>query len=122
MSDTTAQAHADGPPDVERRVEEIADEYLDRLQAGEAPDRGAVVAAHPDLADLLEGRLALVELMHRVGRGADAAETPLPALPARSPLPFRTVSAATSSAAFWAGARRRRSTGPTTRRSAARWR
>jgi tetratricopeptide (TPR) repeat protein/tRNA A-37 threonylcarbamoyl transferase component Bud32 len=91
MSDTTAHGHADGPPDGERRVEEIAEEYLDRLQAGEVPDRGAVVAAHPDLAALLEGRLALVELMHRVGRGSDGAnDTPPGPPPARpSPHPAR---------------------------------
>jgi serine/threonine-protein kinase len=87
MSDTTARGHADGPPDGERRVEEIAEEYLDRLQAGEVPNRGAVVAAHPDLAAALEGRLALVELMHRVGRGGDGANDTPPGIPPARPSP-----------------------------------
>ena len=53
----------------QRRAEAAADEYLERLLAGETPDRQAFLTAHADLADLLEPRLALVELMHRVARG-----------------------------------------------------
>jgi hypothetical protein len=58
----------------QRQVEALADEYLERLLAGGPPDRQAVLAAHPDLADLLEPRLALVELMHRVARAGRPAD------------------------------------------------
>jgi hypothetical protein len=56
------------PGDEEHRVEEIGDRYLDQLQAGEAPDHSAVVAAHPELAGLLDARLAFVEALHRAAR------------------------------------------------------
>jgi hypothetical protein len=62
------------PGDRQRRVEALAEEYLEGLLAGRAPDRRAALAAHPDLADLLEPRLALVELMHRAARAPRAAE------------------------------------------------
>ena len=52
------------PDDLLRRIEEIAEQYLERLQAGENPDRGAVLEAHPDIADLLEARLILAEALH----------------------------------------------------------
>ncbi len=64
---------SDGGRDAERRVEELADEFLERLLAGEAPDRQAMLSAHLDLAGLLELRLALVELMHRVARAEKKA-------------------------------------------------
>ena len=54
------------PESRQRRVEALADAYLDRLLAGQAPDRSAFIAEHADLADLLGPRLELVELMHRV--------------------------------------------------------
>ena len=71
----------------QRQVEELADEYLEHLLAGETPDRQAFLAAHPELADLLEPRLALVELMHRVARAqrpadGEVASLPPPAAPA----------------------------------------
>jgi ribosomal protein S27E/predicted Ser/Thr protein kinase len=50
----------------QRQVEALAEEYLERLVAGETPDRQAFLGAHPDVADLLEPRLALLELMHRM--------------------------------------------------------
>jgi serine/threonine protein kinase len=67
----------------QRQVEALADDYLERLLAGETADRAAFVAAHADLADLLEPRLALVELMHRVARAerADERETTTLAAP-----------------------------------------
>src|SRR5258708_6574357 len=52
----------------QRRVEELADESLEHLLAGETPDRQAFLAAHPEFAELLGPRLELVELMHRVAR------------------------------------------------------
>ena len=71
MSDPRPHEQADTPEaalvaERQRRVEALADEYLEGLLAGRTPDRPAFLAAHPDLADLLEPRLALVELMHRV--------------------------------------------------------
>jgi len=52
----------------QRQVESLADAYLERLIAGETPDRQGFLAAHAELADLLSPRLELVELMHRVAR------------------------------------------------------
>ena len=51
--------------DVELQVEAIAERFLDRLQAGEAPDKKALVSAHPEIADRLGRHLALVEMLHR---------------------------------------------------------
>jgi hypothetical protein len=48
-------------------VEALAAQFLAQLQAGEKPDREALVRAHPDLADRLEQRLALAEIIFRVG-------------------------------------------------------
>jgi hypothetical protein len=66
--------------DRQRRVEALAEEYLEGLLAGQTPDRQAFLAAHADLADLLEPRLALVELMHRVARGQRPAGSPTTSL------------------------------------------
>ncbi len=46
---------------------EIAEEYLDRLLAGESPDREAIVAAHPDLEGRLRRRLLLMEFIWQAG-------------------------------------------------------
>jgi tRNA A-37 threonylcarbamoyl transferase component Bud32 len=72
-----SQSASDLQAERQHRVETLADEYLERLLASEAPDRRAVLAAHPELADLLGPRLGLVELMHRVARAQrPAAEGP----------------------------------------------
>ena len=55
-------------PDAEQRVQKIADRYLDQLQCGESPDRDALLAAYPELAEPLEKRLSLVEQLHRAAR------------------------------------------------------
>jgi eukaryotic-like serine/threonine-protein kinase len=52
------------PPD---EVEVLARRFLAQLQAGENPDRQALLRAHPHLAARLERRLALVEMAYRVG-------------------------------------------------------
>jgi WD40 repeat protein/tRNA A-37 threonylcarbamoyl transferase component Bud32 len=57
----------------QRRVEALADDYLEGLIGDRTPDRHALLAAHPDLAELLEPRLALVELIHRVARARHPA-------------------------------------------------
>jgi WD40 repeat protein len=77
LPDNSARPH---PDDAERRVEEIADWFLDQLQAGEAPDRRAVAASHPELAGPLEKRLAFVENLHRAARkqkANDSKDTPI---------------------------------------------
>lgn len=65
-------------PEREARIEAIVEAYLDALQAGEAPDRRALLAAHPEIADALTRRLDLVAAMHRLARsesaGADEPE------------------------------------------------
>ena len=53
------------PTDIERKVEEIAESFLYRLQAGESPDRKAIVSANPAIAGPLRRRLALFELLFR---------------------------------------------------------
>jgi serine/threonine protein kinase/Flp pilus assembly protein TadD len=53
----------------------LVDGYLADLQQGKIPDRAALVAAHPSLADQLEACLASIDLVH----GAAGTE----ALPAR---------------------------------------
>jgi WD40 repeat protein/tRNA A-37 threonylcarbamoyl transferase component Bud32 len=55
-------------PSAEDRADSIAELYLEQLQTGESPDRQTLLAAHPDLAAVLERKLALLELLHSVGR------------------------------------------------------
>jgi WD40 repeat protein/tetratricopeptide (TPR) repeat protein/tRNA A-37 threonylcarbamoyl transferase component Bud32 len=63
------------PPDAEPQVEALVERFLEQLRAGEEPDRRALVAAHPDIAPLLDRRLALVEMMFQA---AQAAHLPRP--------------------------------------------
>jgi WD40 repeat protein/tRNA A-37 threonylcarbamoyl transferase component Bud32 len=63
------------PADTEQQVDEIAESFLDQLQAGKASDRKAVQAAYPEIADLLEPRLAFVENLHRAARNNKASES-----------------------------------------------
>jgi tetratricopeptide (TPR) repeat protein/tRNA A-37 threonylcarbamoyl transferase component Bud32 len=51
-------------------VEALAARFLADLQAGANPDRQALVRAHPHLAAHLDRRLALAEMMYRVGLAA----------------------------------------------------
>jgi hypothetical protein len=69
-ADTSSEPQAER----QRQVDALADEYLERLLEGGTPDRQTFLAAHPDLADLLEPRLALVELMDRVARAQRPAD------------------------------------------------
>jgi tetratricopeptide (TPR) repeat protein/predicted Ser/Thr protein kinase len=57
----------DVPPQRPDEVEALAVWFLERLQAGEKPEREAVLRAHPHLADRLDRRLALIEMMYQVG-------------------------------------------------------
>jgi hypothetical protein len=55
-------------------VVSILDGYIAELQAGNAPDREALLAAHPELAAQLEACLAGIEFVHRAA--GPAAEEP----------------------------------------------
>ena len=67
-----------GRGDLERRVEEIGERFLQKLHKGETPDPKAVIAAHPDIADLLEQHLAFVEMMYRQRMPSDSLEMEIP--------------------------------------------
>jgi tetratricopeptide (TPR) repeat protein/tRNA A-37 threonylcarbamoyl transferase component Bud32 len=56
--------------DAECQVEALVEEFLEQLQAGQTPSRLALTAAHPELAPLLDRRLALVEMMFRAAQAA----------------------------------------------------
>src|SRR5262249_56997629 len=69
----TTMTEPEAPPEsTEAKVEALAEQYLDELQAGAAPDRQAIVAAHPDIADPLARRLELVETMFRLAKKVTA--------------------------------------------------
>ncbi len=55
----------------------VLDGYLADLQAGKAPNRAALLAAHPELAGQLEQCLAGIEFIHRAGRTAGELPTQL---------------------------------------------
>lgn len=55
----------------------VMEECLKKLEAGEAVDRAALVAAHPELADQLEACLASLEFIHRVAHPSEGAPTQL---------------------------------------------
>jgi WD40 repeat protein/Flp pilus assembly protein TadD/ribosomal protein S27E len=61
--------------DPQHTIEELAEQYLTRLQAGEAVDRSKTLAEHPELGSSLDRRLALVEKVFRAARNLSA--TPL---------------------------------------------
>jgi WD40 repeat protein/tRNA A-37 threonylcarbamoyl transferase component Bud32/ribosomal protein S27E len=69
------QTSAGVPKDPERRVEAVAEEYHAELQAGRRPDVAALLTAHPDIADALRRRLALIVGLFQATR----AEQQLPA-------------------------------------------
>ena len=54
----------------------VVDAYLEDLRRGQAPDRAAVLTAHPELAARLESCLAALDFIHRAER-PDAALPPL---------------------------------------------
>ena len=62
-------------PQTTDEIEALAAQFLAQLQSGEKPDREAVVRAHPQLADRLARRLALVEMIYRVGLAPEADRT-----------------------------------------------
>ncbi|HMF13418.1 MAG TPA: serine/threonine-protein kinase, partial [Gemmataceae bacterium] len=56
-------------------IETLAAEFLAQLQAGEKPDREALVLGHPHLGERLRRRLALAEMIVRVGLAPDPSPT-----------------------------------------------
>ncbi len=54
----------------------ILDRYVAELQAGQAPDRGELLAAHPELAAELEACLAGIDFVHRAAHTGPAAGEP----------------------------------------------
>jgi serine/threonine-protein kinase len=74
------------PPQPADEVEALAAQFLAGLQAGEIPDREAVVRAHPHLADRLERRLALAEMIYRLGLAPEGSR---PSNVATAPAPSR---------------------------------
>jgi hypothetical protein len=63
------------PPEPALELARILDAYLADLRAGKAPDRAALLAAHPELAAHLESCLAALDFIHRAEH-ADPAVLP----------------------------------------------
>ena len=51
----------------EARVLDILDEYLAERRAGRTPDRDAILAAHPDLAESLAASFRALDFVHEMG-------------------------------------------------------
>src|SRR5262249_32011298 len=61
---TTPDKRPDTPPTgPEEQAVEIAEQYLELLQKGQAPDRQTVLAAHPEIATLLERQFELIDIL-----------------------------------------------------------
>src|SRR4051812_26370320 len=69
---------SESPIDREAQIEALVEEYLDALQAGEQPNRAALLAAHIDIAGALDRRLVLVEVMYRLARSRTDDDTAPP--------------------------------------------
>ena len=69
---------SESPVDREAQIEALVEEYLDALQAGEQPNRAALLAVHTDIAEALDRRLALVEVMYRLARSRTDDDTTPP--------------------------------------------
>ena len=54
----------------EARLVEVLDAYLAAAQEGQAPERGALLAAHPEMAEDLEACLASLEFIRRASLAA----------------------------------------------------
>src|SRR3954453_4668534 len=61
-------------PDSTSALVRVLDEYVAALKAGQAPDRAAWLARHPDLAAQLDSCLAALEFIHRAD--PPAADSP----------------------------------------------
>jgi serine/threonine protein kinase len=58
-------------------IDALARQYLERLKSGKDPDRSGMLRAHPHLGSRLERRLALVEMMYRVGLAPEDEQSTL---------------------------------------------
>src|SRR5262245_38368564 len=78
----------------EARVLEILEAHLAELRAGGAPDREALLAAHPDLAEPLAAALRALQFVHGVGHalgGSAPGGAGVPAGPGEALGDFRIV-------------------------------
>jgi len=64
--------------DIDPAVAELIEDLVTRLQAGEAVDVAAVIAAHPQHADQLRRLLPAVEALAQLGRSASAEDAAPP--------------------------------------------
>ena len=66
----TDGGHSKDPAEREAEflVEAIAEQYLERLRAGEAPDRRVLASTLPGIGDRLEKHLSLIELIYAASR------------------------------------------------------
>lgn len=94
MPDSNPPASPDEPPGDDSRIEKIVEEFVARLQSGEAGDLDKVLAEHPDLAAVLKRRLTFVENVFRAARsshshptGHDPGSATTVSLPIRRQLP-----------------------------------
>ncbi|MCZ6687997.1 MAG: serine/threonine-protein kinase [Planctomycetota bacterium] len=78
-----------GDANLEERLDRIAEEYLNRLQAGESPDREALLAEHLDIAEVLGHHLDLVEKLRAAAADAPAPEEVAGADPVPSELRYQ---------------------------------
>ncbi len=63
--------------DAELLSEDIAEEYLEHLHAGNAPDRARWLDAHPDIAEVLNRHLSVIERIHRTAQESNGTSTAL---------------------------------------------
>src|SRR5262245_10215483 len=82
MMDGFAREHAmssgfETQPYSSDEIETLVEQFRAALRAGQQPDRQAILAAHPHLGERLELRLAMVEMVHRLGLESEPG-APLP--------------------------------------------
>ena len=75
------------------RLAEILEQYLEQLEKGQAPDHEQILAANPDLADVLVHDLHKLELLHRavLGLGSSSGENSVDSLAFRSDFESATL-------------------------------
>ena len=61
------------PPPADRSLEEILDQYLEELAAGDAPDQERYLRDHPQLADALRGVFKTLDFVEAASRSGDAS-------------------------------------------------
>ena len=113
-----------GEPAREERRNQVLLAYVEALEAGREPDRGQLLAAHPDLRQDLEAFLAghdevarLTAPLRAAGRATPAVRSARLAMGRTPPLRASASSATSASCARWAGAGWGSSTRPSRSRS-----